>query len=439
MTTSVDDPPAEAAPILVGVRLRDAARIYHFTAPANAVFPGDYVVVDPGHGEAIARVVTASDPDAGAAPPANTREIIRLADQADRDRAIAAQQTADRILVDMRVICAERGINLYPIAVQPNLDASHATAHFQADDHVDFRALVDQLQADHQITLHMQHAGPRDRAKLTDGYDICGLRLCCASWMTDFPKVGIRTAKDQDLSLNPDSISGVCGRLLCCLTFEHQVYREMRGQLPKVGKRVSTPAGMGRVAKLNVLKQTATISLDDHPQRVDVPAHEIGLTVRAEDSPNQALKDQQQADQERARALRQAAAPAPAPDADADAEAEQPGDLQIEDRPSSEPAEEQPRSDAPSSDDRERRPRRRRSDAPDRSGEPAAETADRPRRRRRRRTAPDRPVAESSQEQRPRRRRPPAERSDSDSSPDASADRPKRPRRRRRRRPDEAE
>lgn len=430
MTTQAPEATAEAdAPdALVGVRLREAARIYHFTAPASAVFPGDYVIVDPGHGEAIARVVTASDPESGAAPPANTRSIIRLADQDDRDRAAESQRIADQILVDMRRICVERGIDLYPIAVQPNLEASHATAYFQADDHIDFRSLVDQLQDDHRITLHMQHAGSRDRAKLTDGYDICGLRLCCASWMTDFPKVGIRTAKDQDLSLNPDSISGVCGRLLCCLTFEHQVYREMRGKLPKIGKRVSTPAGMGRVAKLNVLKQTATISLDDHPQRVDVPAHEIGLTVRTEDAPNQAIKDQQQAEQERAKALRQAAAPVPDADA-AQTDEDQPGQKQSDDTAEGPPA----------SPGRERRQRRRRAEDSGQSAESSAETADRPRRRRRRRTAPDQPSGGDAQEQRPRRRRPPPERDGSNSRAEGSDNRPKRPRRKRRQRPQEPE
>ena len=157
----------------------------------------------------------------------------------------------------------------------------------------------------------MRLAGQRDRAKLIDGYDICGLRLCCSSWMTEFPKVGIRTAKDQDLSLNPDSISGVCGRLLCCLTFEHEVYREMRGTLPKVGKSVSTPAGMGRVIKLNVLQQYVTISLDDHHQRVDVPVAEIGMAVRTEDSPNQAIADAER-ERERSERMRIAAAPSEA-------------------------------------------------------------------------------------------------------------------------------
>lgn len=413
------DAPAEDAhaEVLIGARLREASRIFHFRAPAGPeaapIYVGDYVVVDAGQGEALARVVTVADPGEGP-PSSKVRPIIRLADAEDREQALESQRAADAILVDLRRAAAETGMDLHPIAVQPNLDGTRATAHFQAEEHVDFRDLVEELEEAHGIELNMQHAGPRERAKLADGYDICGLRLCCASWMTEFPRVGIRAAKEQDLSLNPDTISGVCGRIFCCLTFEHQVYREMRGKLPKQGKRVSTPAGMGRVVKLNVLKQTATIALDDHSQRVDVPAAEIGLTVRTEDAPNQAAKDAEQAERQRAAALRRAAAPEGV-DIDAESEAE--------------PAEERG----------ERPPRRRRRRAADRDREaqsPERERSEdrqphpRSRRPQRRRQAPaDRGAAPREQP----KRRPPANRGN-DAGGDE--DRPQR-RRRRRRRPAE--
>ena len=416
--TTADPEIAETGPdapeeVLIGARLREASRIFHFRAPAGAenapIYVGDYVVVDAGQGEALARVVTVAEPGEGPPPSRSTRPIIRLADAEDRERALESQRAADAILIDLRRAAAEEEMDLYAIAVQPNLDGTRATAHFQAEEHVDFRDLVEELEEAHGIELKMQHAGPRDRAKLTDGHDICGLRLCCASWMTEFPKVGIRAAKDQDLSLNPDAISGVCGRILCCLTFEHQVYREMRGQLPKQGKRVSTPAGMGRVVKLNVLKQTATIALDDHAQRVDVPAAEIGLTVRTEDAPNQAAKDAERAERQRAAALRRAAAPEGA-EIDAEAEAE--------------PAEE-----------RAERPQRRRRRAPDRDREAQSpereQSADRQQRPRPKRTPRRRqaPADRDAPRERPKRP-PPANRAND--APE-SGERPQRRRRRRRR------
>lgn len=299
--------------VVIGIRIREASRIYHFSAPRGQVYPGDYVVVDRARGDQLARVVTVPDDDAPGKPiPRDVRPIVRLADSDDRERAAQQSQRADSILQEMRTAAVRDDLGLYPVAIELNLSGDRGTAWFQAPDHVDFRPLLDEVQDKHDVRLHMQQANQRERARLVDGYDICGLRLCCSSWMTDFPHVGIRVAKDQDLSLNPDSISGVCGRLLCCLTFEHDVYREMRGTLPRVGKRVSTPAGMGKVIKLNVLQQKVTIVLDDHPQRVDVPADEIGLAVRTEDAPNQALVEAEQARQEadqRAAALREAAAP----------------------------------------------------------------------------------------------------------------------------------
>ncbi len=319
--------------VVIGIRTREASRIYHFSAPRGQVFVGDYVVVDRARGDQLARVVTVPDDDAPSRSVSrDVRPIVRLADADDRDRAAAQSERADLILQDMRSAAVRDDLGLYPVAIELNLEGDRGSAWFQAPDHVDFRPMIDGIQQRHGVNLQMQQVNQRERARLVDGYDICGLRLCCSSWMTDFPHVGIRVAKDQDLSLNPDSISGVCGRLLCCLTFEHEVYREMRGTLPRVGKRVSTPAGMGKVIKLNVLQQKVTIALDDHPQRVDVPADEIGLAVRAEDAPNQALIDaerEQRADDERAAALRRAAAPTAAPpDADErdQPDASEPGD-----------------------------------------------------------------------------------------------------------------
>ena len=449
MTTQTNDaPPATEedadAHVLIGARLQEAARIYHFIAPAGpedpAIYPGDYVIVDRGHGEAMARVATVGEPST-AAPARNSRSIIRLADAEDRERALEAEQFGERILADMRRLVAESDIELYPVAVEPNLDATRATAHFHADNHVDFRDLVGEIEDRHDIDIEMQHAGPRERAKLVDGHDICGLRLCCSSWMTEFPKVGIRQAKAQDLSLNPDTISGVCGRIFCCLTFEHDVYREMRGTLPKVGKRVSTPAGMGKVIKLNVLKQTATIRLDDHPERVDVPAAEIGLTVRTEDAPNQAAIDAEREEAEHARALRNAAAPA-------GAEVEQPS-----------------REPAARTDEAPQRRRRRRTQ----ESEPTEGGSPQPRQRRQR-SKPAKPARERDQDrgterdtdqnkgrdraeapQRRRRRRAPTERQTPAERPRRRPDPPAardsapaesenlRPRRRRRRRPSEGQ
>ena len=126
--------------------------------------------------------------------------------------------------------------------------------------------------------------GDRDRAKLVDGVDICGERLCCSSWMTSFPAVSIRMAKEQDLPLNPQKISGVCGRLYCCLTFEYEGYKALRGTLPKVGAFLSTPAGEAKVLAIDFNKEVVRLRLTSDGQIFEVAAIDFqlqhGVTVR---------------------------------------------------------------------------------------------------------------------------------------------------------------
>ncbi len=272
--------------------------MYHFAAPDHEIFVGEYVVVETPRGLEMGHVVTVPDPPAeGEAPgevPPDVKPIVRMATGDDRDQALHNQEQALILLRRARELATAYNLDLFLAAFQINLGANEATGYFHAEAHVNFRDLTHSLEDEFGLRVEMQHAGPRDRAKLVDGYDLCGQRLCCSSWMTDFPKVGIRMAKEQDLALNPDKISGVCGRLLCCLTFEFDVYKEMRGTLPKIGKRVSTPAGMGKVIALNTLAQKVTIFLEDHHQRVEVPAEEIGLAVRVEEAPNEALVEERE-------------------------------------------------------------------------------------------------------------------------------------------------
>ena len=375
---------AQPAQIVVGVRFHEAARLHHYSAPAGALFVGDYVVVETARGEELARVVTTPDPEEEPrSVPRDVRPILRQATREDRDQAAAGRERGEQMVEQLRRIALRDRLDLYPVAVQLNLHGDEGTGYFQASEHVDFRAAVEEIEEEHGVTLHMQQAGPRERAMLVDGYDICGLRLCCASWMTSFPKVSIRTAKTQGLSLNPDSISGVCGRLLCCLTFEHEVYREMRGTLPKLGKRVSTPAGMGKVIKQNILQQYVTIALDDHAERVDVPVDEIGLAVRTEDEPNQALVEEER-EQEQRQALRRAAAPAERP-----AQLSQPPRRKREDEEEEQGDSERRAASAPAPQRRARRRRRTvNTDTPaveqPRRDEQSAAVQPPPRRRRRR-------------------------------------------------------
>jgi hypothetical protein len=133
----------------------------------------------------------------------------------------------------------------------------------------------------------VEQVGDRDRAKAVGGQGLCGRGLCCSTWMTEFPVISMKMAKEQDLPPNPTKISGVCGRLLCCLAFEVDAYRELRGDLPKVGKRVTTPAGRAKVLSVNSLKQVVRLRMDDTGEVVEIAADEMrkqyGNAVRPEE------------------------------------------------------------------------------------------------------------------------------------------------------------
>jgi cell fate regulator YaaT (PSP1 superfamily) len=135
--------------------------------------------------------------------------------------------------------------------------------YFTAEGRIDFRELVKQLAAKLRHRIEMRQVGVRDEAKAITGNGICGLSLCCSSFLSEFTPVTIRMAKDQGLALNPSKISGVCGRLMCCLQYEHDLYRTMIKELPKIGKIINTPEGSGKVIKNDILKQVITVRLLD--------------------------------------------------------------------------------------------------------------------------------------------------------------------------------
>jgi len=140
---------------------------------------------------------------------------------------------------------------------------------------VDFRNLVRDLASSLNKRVQLLQVGDRDRAKLMGGIGHCGYQLCCRSWLTNFPSISIRMAKEQDVPLNPAKISGVCGRLLCCLAFEHELYREVRGQLPKIGQFVSTPAGKAKLIGINVPKQTVSLQMVEGLTMVEMAIEEL--------------------------------------------------------------------------------------------------------------------------------------------------------------------
>ena len=141
---------------------------------------------------------------------------------------------------------------------------------------VDFRDLLRELSGNPGVQVQLRQVGPRDQAKAVDGYGICGRRLCCSSWLTSFPAISIKMAKEQNKPLSPSKISGQCGRLLCCLSYENDMYKQLKAQLPRPGTVVSTPGGEARVLAANALRQIVTLQMETL-EVIDMPASALAL------------------------------------------------------------------------------------------------------------------------------------------------------------------
>jgi cell fate regulator YaaT (PSP1 superfamily) len=268
----------------VGVRFKEAGKVYYFDAGDTPLDVGNYLVVETSHGMEIGRVVIAPDQVLASEIKESLKPIVRIATPEDLQQWNELKQRAAEGLREAKHMVADTGVDMQIASADYNLDGSQLTFYFTAPDRVDHRALVRELGTRLNTRVQMLQVGERDRAKLVDGYDVCGRRLCCASWQTSFPAVSIKMAKEQDLPLNPQKISGVCGRLYCCLTFEYEGYREIRGQMPKVGSMVSTPAGEAKVRSINAMKKTVSLWLTEAHQVIEMPAVDLqmqyGLTVR---------------------------------------------------------------------------------------------------------------------------------------------------------------
>jgi cell fate regulator YaaT (PSP1 superfamily) len=157
----------------------------------------------------------------------------------------------------------EKGLNMKLVKTEVLLDRSKILFYFTAEKRVDFRELVKDLASEFRIRIEMRQIGVRDEAKMISGIGSCGRELCCSKFMNRFDLVSVKMAKEQNLALNPSKISGICGRLMCCLSYEFPVYLELKRDLPKVGKRILTKAGRGKVIRQNVLSQTITVELEE--------------------------------------------------------------------------------------------------------------------------------------------------------------------------------
>ena len=271
----------------VGVRFHEASPLTWCSPGDLDLGVGDYVVVRTDRGEQLGWVVLAPDQVLAAEPEGPRRVIERLATEDDVTAWREARERGREDISRAQAIAAREDPRVRVANVVYNLAGTRAHLTFSASERVEHRWLRDECADLFDAQVTVEQVGDRERARSLGDVGVCGLALCCKSWQTTFPNVSMRLAREQDLPPNPTKISGVCGRLLCCLSFEVEEYRELRGTLPKVGKRVTTPAGRAKVISVGTLKQTVRLRMDETNEVVEMSAEELasqyGTAVRPEE------------------------------------------------------------------------------------------------------------------------------------------------------------
>jgi cell fate regulator YaaT (PSP1 superfamily) len=248
---------------VVGVKFRDQGRIYDYDSTEFSLKERDIVMVEADRGPELGFVVRMPMERDPAYFPKPLKKIIRLADEKDMERGqrnLYQEREAKRLCLSK---IQEHNLSMKLIGVESFFDGSKILFYFVSEGRVDFRALVKDLAGAFKTRIEMRQVGVRNEAKMIGGIGNCGREFCCCSFLKDFEPVSVKMAKEQNLALNPQKISGACGRLMCCLAYEIDTYTEMKKDLPKVGKRVVTPQGPGKVVQQNIIHRKVRVALDD--------------------------------------------------------------------------------------------------------------------------------------------------------------------------------
>lgn len=248
---------------IVGVRFRNAGKVYYFDPKGYKIKAGDHVIVETARGVEYGTVIGGIREVTDDRVVQPLKAVIRVATQEDDLRAEKSRAKEK----DAMRICNEKirkhKLDMKLIDAEYTFDNNKVLFYFTADGRIDFRELVKDLASVFRTRIELRQIGVRDETKILGGIGICGRQLCCHSHLSEFVPVSIKMAKEQNLSLNPTKISGVCGRLMCCLKHEEETYEELNRRLPGVGDHVTTEDGLkGEVQSVNVLRQLVKVIVD---------------------------------------------------------------------------------------------------------------------------------------------------------------------------------
>jgi len=294
---------------VIGVRFKEAGKIYYFSPVEFQIKPGDFLIVETVRGIEFGYCVTGIKyvNDKDIITP--LKNVLRIATSNDlknnRQNKIKEKQAFS--------ICLEKikahNLQMKLSDVEYIFDCNKVIFYFTANGRVDFRDLVKDLASIFKIRIELRQIGVRDESKMVGGIGVCGRNLCCSSFLKEFAPVSIKMAKEQNLSLNTSKISGVCGRFMCCLNYEQSTYEEIRKKLPSINSEVKTPLGKGKVVQNSVVKENVSVKLSIDGEEIIkdfsildveiisgtyeglVPENDIKLDVEIENGGEEILKD----------------------------------------------------------------------------------------------------------------------------------------------------
>jgi len=246
---------------VVGVRFKKAGKIYYFDPMELSISKGEYVVVETARGIEFGECVIGIKEIRESEIVAPLKSVLRVATQDDIQKHVTnKEKETDAFDICLNKI-SEHGLTMKLIDVEYTFDNNKVIFYFTADGRVDFRELVKDLATIFKTRIELRQIGVRDEAKMLGGLGPCGRPMCCSTFLGDFASVSIKMAKEQNLSLNPTKISGICGRLMCCLNYEQSTYEDIRKRLPKVGSIVKTEEGNGEVVSNNIVKESVKVKM----------------------------------------------------------------------------------------------------------------------------------------------------------------------------------
>ena len=264
---------------VVVIKFKNGGKLYYFSPRQGEVYERNMpVVVETARGLEFAWVAYSEREVEDKEVVQPLKPIIRIATQRDKEFYAACEAKKPQAMQVCKEKIAKHGLEMKLIDCEYTFDGTKIVFYFTSAGRVDFRELVKDLASVFHIRIELRQVGTRDETKYLGGIAPCGRVCCCAGNMPEFKKVSIKMAKTQGLSLNPGKISGLCGRLMCCLSYESEYYADAYKKMPKTGSEVGTPEGKGTVVSVNMLKMTVKVKIDDHSGGLvfkDFPAEDI--------------------------------------------------------------------------------------------------------------------------------------------------------------------